>query len=175
MSINSYKEDEQLAGTGKTRTILRLLSYMRSFKKEITAVLFIMAFCVTVSLLNPLIIEAAIDRCISAGNLPGLFRLIGMALVLNLLMIGGIRLRMYIMAKVCNSILLTIRQELYSHIQTLDLQFFDSRPTGKILARVIGDINSLKDVLNNFVTTLIPDFITVVSVVVIMFIKNPPT
>ena len=174
MSINSYKEDEQLAGTGKTRTILRLLSYMRSFKKEITAVLFIMAFCVTVSLLNPLIIEAAIDRCISAGNLPGLFRLIGMALVLNLLMIGGIRLRMYIMAKVCNSILLTIRQELYSHIQTLDLQFFDSRPTGKILARVIGDINSLKDVLSNFVTTLIPDFITVVSVVVIMFIKNPP-
>ena len=49
MSFNSYKEDEQLAGTGKTRTILRLLSYMRSFKKEITAVLFIMAFCVTVS------------------------------------------------------------------------------------------------------------------------------
>lgn len=176
MSINSYKEDEQLQveGTGKTRTILRLLSYMRGFKKEITAVLFIMAFCVTVSLLNPLIIEAAIDRYISAGNLPGLFRLIGMALVLNLLMIGGIRLRMYIMAKVCNSILLTIRQELYSHIQTLDLQFFDSRPTGKILARVIGDINSLKDVLNNFVTTLIPDFITVVAVVVIMFIKNAP-
>ncbi len=174
MSINSYKEDEQLAGTGKARTILRLLSYMRNFKKEITAVLLIMAFCVTVSLLNPLIIEEAIDRYISAGNLPGLFRLIGIALVLNLLMIGGIRLRMYIMAKVCNSILLTIRQELYSHIQTLDLQFFDSRPTGKILARVIGDINSLKDVLNNFVTTLIPDFITVVSVVVIMFIKNPP-
>ncbi|MCI8977768.1 MAG: ABC transporter ATP-binding protein [Lachnospiraceae bacterium] len=172
MSINSYKEDEQLAGTGKARTILRLLSYMRDFKKEITAVLLIMAFCVTVSLLNPLIIEAAIDRYISGKNLPGLFRLIGAAAVLNLLMIGGIKLRMYIMAKVCNSILLAIRQELYSHIQTLDLQFFDSRPTGKILARVIGDINSLKDVLNNFVTTLIPDFITVAAVMVIMFVKN---
>jgi ABC-type multidrug transport system, ATPase and permease components len=77
------------------------------------------------------------------------------------------------MAKVCNSILVTIRQELYTHIQTLDLQFFDSRPTGKILARIIGDINSLKDVMNNFVTTLIPEFITVIAVAVIMFIKNP--
>ena len=88
-------------------------------------------------------------------------------------MIAGIKVRMYIMAKVCNSILVTIRQELYTHIQTLDFQFFDSRPTGKILARIIGDINSLKDVLSNCVTTLIPDFITICAVVIIMFAKNP--
>ena len=79
---------------------------------------------------------------------------------------------MYVMAKVCNSILVTIRQELYVHIQTLDFQFFDSRPTGKILARIIGDINSLKDVLSNCVTTLIPDFITISAVAVIMFVKD---
>ena len=88
-------------------------------------------------------------------------------------MILGVKTRMYVMAKVCNSILVTIRQELYTHIQTLDFNFFDSRPTGKILARIIGDINSLKDVLNNFVTTLIPDFVTVAAVAAIMFVKNP--
>lgn len=173
MSINSYKEDEQLSQSSKGRTLLRMLSYLLAYKKEIILVLFIMAFCVVVSLLNPLIMEEAIDNYISRGDIPGLVRLIAFAAVLNLLMAGGIKLRMYIMAKVCNSILVTIRQELYTHIQTLDLQFFDSRPTGKILARIIGDINSLKDVMNNFVTTLIPEFITVIAVAVIMFIKNP--
>lgn len=173
MSVNSYREDEQLTGAGKMHTILRLLSYLLVYKKEILAVLFIMAFCVIVSLLNPLIIEAAVDNYISHGNLRGLFYLIGFAILLNLLMIGGIKLRMYMMAKICNRILLTIRQELYSHIQTLDLSFFDSRPTGKILARIIGDINSLKEVLNNFVTTLIPDFTMVIAVALIMFAKNP--
>lgn len=173
MSINSYKEDEQLSQSSKGRTLLRMLSYLLAYKKEIILVLFIMAFCVVVSLLNPLIMEEAIDNYISRGDIPGLVRLIAFAAVLNLLMVGGIKLRMYIMAKVCNSILVTIRQELYTHIQTLDLQFFDSRPTGKILARIIGDINSLKDVMNNFVTTLIPEFITVIAVAVIMFIKNP--
>lgn len=88
-------------------------------------------------------------------------------------MILFVKLRMLIMAKVCNSILVTIRQQLYTHIQTLDFSFFDSRPTGKILARIIGDINSLKDVLGNCVTTLIPDFFTICAVVVIMFLKNP--
>ena len=173
MSINSYKEDEQLSQSSKGRTLLRMLSYLLAYKKEIILVLFIMAFCVVVSLLNPLIMEEAIDNYISRGDIPGLVRLIAFAAVLNLLMVGGIKLRMYIMAKEGNSILVTIRQELYTHIQTLDLQFFDSRPTGKILARIIGDINSLKDVMNNFVTTLIPEFITVIAVAVIMFIKNP--
>ena len=173
MSINSYKEDEQLSQVSKLRTLLRLFSYLLAYTKEIIIVLLIMAFCVTVSLINPLLVEAAIDQYISVGNLKGLAGLILFAVIINLLLIGGIKLRMYIMAKVCNSILVTIRQELYTHIQTLDLQFFDSRPTGKILARIIGDINSLKDVLNNFVTTLLPDFATIIAVVVIMFIKNP--
>lgn len=173
MSINSYKEDEQLAQRSKTQTLLRLLSYLLTYKKEIIFVLLIMAFGVVVSLVNPLLIETAVDRYIAAGDMPGLLRLVLFAVVLNLLMIGGIKLRMYIMAKVCNSILVTIRQELYTHIQTLDLQFFDSRPTGKILARIIGDINSLKEVLNNFVTTLLPDFATVAAVAAIMFVKNP--
>ncbi len=172
MSINSYKEDEQLTGSSKGRTLLRMLSYLLAYKKEVILVLLIMAFCVIVSLINPLIVEEAIDNYISKGDIPGLVWLILFAAVLNLLMVGGIKLRMYIMARVCNSILVTIRQELYTHIQTLDLQFFDSRPTGKILARIIGDINSLKEVMNNFVTTLIPEFTTVIAVAVIMFAKN---
>lgn len=173
MSFNSYKEDEQVSSVSKLTTLLRLFSYLLAYKKEIILVLLIMAFCVMVSLINPLLLEEAVDTYIAVGDMAGLIRLILFALVLNVLMVGGIKLRMYIMAKVCNSILVTIRQELYTHIQTLDLQFFDSRPTGKILARIIGDINSLKEVLNNFVTTLIPDFTTVVAVAVIMFVKNP--
>jgi len=76
------------------------------------------------------------------------------------------------MSVISNKILLKIRQDLYEHIQTLSFSFFDSRPTGKILARIIGDVNSLKDVLTNMVTTLIPEFITVVVVVVIMMVKD---
>lgn len=172
MAYNSYKDDEASVESSKLKTLLRLFSYLLAYKKQILIVLAIMAFCVCVSLLNPLIMEAAIDRYISIGDFHGLFRLIGFAVVLNVLMILCVKLRMWIMAKLCNSILVTIRQDLYSHIQTLDFNFFDSRPTGKILARIIGDINSLKDVLGNCVTTLLPDFFTVCAVVGIMFFKN---
>ena len=173
MPINSFKEDERTVEQGKMKTLLRLFSYLLAYKKEILLVLFIMLFCVGVSLANPLFVETAIDTYISAGNFPGLVKLILTALLLNVAMVLFTKLRMHIMNRVCNSILMTIRQELYTHIQTLDFHFFDSRPTGKILSRIIGDINSLKDVLGNCVTTLIPDFITISAVIVIMLTKSP--
>ena len=132
-----------------------------------------MGYCVAITLINPLIIESAIDDYIGKNDAEGLYKLLIVALVLNLLVTAAIKIRMYVMAKMCNTVLLTIRQELYTHIQKLGFKFFDSRPTGKILSRIIGDINSLKDVLSNCVTTLIPDFITVVAVVAIMVTKNP--
>lgn len=172
MAVNSYREDENLNEVSKVRTLGRLFAYLLTHKASIFAVLLIMAYCVCVSLINPLIIESAIDDHISVGDYTGLYRLAAIALVLNAILIILVKARMYIMAKVCNKVLVTIRQQLYTHIQTLDFKFFDSRPTGKILARIIGDINSLKDVLSNSVTTLIPDFITICAVVCIMFVKN---
>lgn len=173
MAVNSYRDDEQSIERSKVQTLMRLFRYLLDYKWQIMLVLLIMGYGVLISLVNPLIMESAVDDYIAVGNLSGLYRLLIFALAINLLLVVTVKLRMYIMAKVCNEILLTIRQELYTHIQKLDFQFFDSRPTGKILSRIIGDINSLKDVLSNCVTTLIPDGLTVVAVVVIMIWKNP--
>lgn len=174
MPINTTKTDESIKHVKKLTTLGRLFRYMLTYKLQIIIVLFIMAISIVITLINPLIIESAVDDYIVKNDLKGLFQLGLFAVIINVIFILLIKLRMYIMAKVSNQILLTIRQELYTHIQKLSFQFFDSRPTGKILARIIGDINSLKDVLSNSVTTLIPDFITICSVIVIMMIKSVP-
>ncbi len=173
MAANSIREDEELSQVKKSVTIKRLLGYLFRYKKTITVVMFIMAYCVGISLINPLIIESAIDDHITTGDLKGVFILVAVALVLNSVKVLLVKVRMYVMSKMTNSIIQTIREEVFTHLQTLGFKFFDSRPTGKILSRVMGDVNSLKQVLQNFVITLLPDFITVVAVMVIMIIKNP--
>lgn len=172
MAVNSFREDERLEGIGKVQTLKRLFSYMLTYKLQIFGVLICMLITVGISLINPLMIEAAIDVYIAGRDMRGLARLAALAAVLNLIFIVMVKVRMYVMAKISNQILLDIRQELYEHIQTLSFSFFDSRPTGKILARIIGDVNSLKNVLVNAVTTLIPDFITICGVVLIMVVKD---
>lgn len=172
MSVNSIRDDEQMSSVDKKSTIVRLFRYLFAYKKTVFLVLFIMIVSVSISIINPLIIEAATDKYIANNDMKGLYKLGLVAVGLNVLFILLIKVRMYLMAKMSNNILLTIRQELYTHIQKLSFSFFDSRPTGKILARIIGDVNSLKEVLSNSVTTLIPDFLTICAVVIIMLVKN---
>ena len=173
MAANSIKDDEEVSTVKKSVTIKRLLGYLFRYKKTITAVMFIMAYCVGISLVNPLILESAIDDYITPGNITGMIVLVLIALALNVGKVVLVKIRMYIMSRMTNSIIQSIREEAFSHLQTLGFKFFDSRPTGKILSRVMGDVNSLKQVLQNFVITLLPDFITVIAVMVIMLIKNP--
>lgn len=172
MSINATRDDEASVSKGKLTTLLRLFKYLLVYKKEILIVLLIMACIVTITLINPLIIERAIDVYIANNDMDGLIKLGIFAVIINIIFVCMVKLRIYIMSRVSNNVLLTIRQELYEHIQKLSFSFFDSRPTGKILARIIGDVNSLKDVLSNSVTTLIPDFISICGVVTIMLVKN---
>ena len=170
--MNSYKIDEQQVKKSNFETMPRLFKYLFKYKGRIFIVLLMMAFGTVVDLVNPLLNERAIDNYIIPGNVPGLIRIVIIGAVLNLLAVGAIKLRMFVMAKTSNKVIQEIRQQLYDHIQTLDLAFFDSRPSGKILARIIGDTNSLKDIIENAVTTFIPNIITVIAVSIIMFVKN---
>jgi ATP-binding cassette subfamily B protein len=172
MSINAIKDDEQMSTVSKKITMLRLFRYLLTYRVTIVFVILIMLVTVAISIANPLLIERAIDVHVANKDVQSLLILIGFALGINLVFILLIKLRMYLMAKMSNDVLLRIRQELYTHIQNLGFNFFDNRPTGKILARIIGDVNSLKDVLSDSVTTLIPDFVTISAVVIIMLLKN---
>jgi len=172
MAVNAVKDDEYLNSVSNKNTLTRLFKYLLAYKLPIVGVIFIMIITVTISIVNPLIIEYAVDVHIKNKDFENLLILGGFAVAINLVFVLLVKIRMYLMAKISNQVLLTIRQELYTHIQKLSFSFFDSRPTGKILARIIGDVNSLKDVLSNSVTTLIPDFITICAVVTIMLLKN---
>ena len=170
--MNSYKIDEAQVQSSKFKTMPRLFKYLLKYKKRILGVFALMAIGTTVDLVNPLLTKSAIDNYISVKDITGLIKLILFATGINILAVLAIKLRMFLMAKTSNKVIQDLRQELYDHIQSLDLAFFDSRPSGKILARLIGDTNSLKDIIENAVTTLIPNLISVIAVTVIMFVMN---
>ncbi len=172
MPINNFKEDEQSKQVLKIVTINRLFAYMKKYTKEILIVLGLMFVIIAVSTINPLLMMTAIDTYVEEGNVNGLFLMAGIAVLINIVGAVCIRYRIKIMGHVSNKVLMEIRQELYEHIQKLSFNFFDNRPVGKILARVIGDVNSLKNILTSSVITLIPDFVSVIVVLVIMMILN---
>ena len=100
MAVNSFREDEYMENTDKKKILSRLLSYLLDYKLAIAGVL--------VCLVNPLLIEEAIDHYIAQSDFKGLIALGIFALALNVLFIILVKVRMYSMSVISNKILLKI-------------------------------------------------------------------
>ena len=131
MAVNSFRQDEVQREVPRRVTLMRLYRYLFAFKKEILMVSAVMAVTVTIALLNPLIIERAVNVHVAARDVEGLIKLALAALVLNVIWLIGVKARMLIMGRVSNQIVLKIREELYVHIQTLGLTFLTAVPPAR--------------------------------------------
>ncbi|MBE5825897.1 MAG: ABC transporter ATP-binding protein [Butyrivibrio sp.] len=173
MAINSTREDEDLKESLKLDVLKRLLKNLLEYKGKIVLVTGLILVTVAIQTTYPLLIEKVIDDEIIDKNTKGLFMMGGFMIVLAFVNYAATRIWRRIMAVISNDMIMNIRRRLYVHIQELGVDFFDQRPSGKILARITGDINALKDVLSSTVTTLAPEAISLVVILAIMIVKSP--
>lgn len=172
MAINATRQDEKINYHSKSYIIKRLLTYLKPFKKEVAVVTVLMIFVMVCSLLNPYLLKVAIDTHIANKDVKGLITIAIILTVLNFLAMIASKKRISDMAKITNKILINIRHELYTHIQKLSFSFFDNRPVGKVLARVMGDVNSLQALFNTSITNLVPELLSLICVTIVMFWMN---
>ena len=172
MAVNTYKEDENVSNVSNIKTLLRTVSYLKGYRfQSILAILMILLETLIVAIL-PSFSERAVDVNIAGGDVRGLMITMGIASALAvsswLLTLGFKK----ILANVTNKIVYEIRRDAFDHLQTLSLYYFDSRPTGKILSRLINDVSSLKEMFTRLITSLIPNLTLIVAVVIIMLRAN---
>ncbi|WP_399546979.1 ABC transporter transmembrane domain-containing protein [uncultured Clostridium sp.] len=148
MAANTIKKDEKTTRRSKKELIKNLLVYLKPYKKESLLVIILMLYVMLCGVLNPYLLKIAIDDKVINGDVRGLINIRIILIGLNLVAWVVSVIRWNKIYSITNNILLNIRGELYTHIQTLSFDFFDSRPVGKILARVVDDVNSLKNLFN---------------------------
>lgn len=159
--------------SSKMKIIKRLLSYVKPYKLKVIFVIFLLLIVMACGTLTPYLMKVSIDTFVEYKNIRGLI-LLGVSLILiNVISMILSRIRTISMSKITNQILVDIRHSLYTHIQTLSFSFFDNRPVGKIISRVVGDVNALQNLLNNSIVNLIPNIFTIILVVCMMVFLNP--
>ena len=173
MAVNTYKEDEKTSDVSNKSVLLRTISYLKDYKLQTAfAILMIIVQTLIVAIL-PTLSERAVDVDIANADTQGLIKTVGLAIFLGLaiwaLTIGYKK----ILADVTNKIVYDIRKTAFEHLQTLSLYYFDSRPTGKILSRLINDVSSLKDMFSRLIATLIPNLVLIITVIIVMLVLNP--
>ncbi len=173
MARNKFDTDEELDPEFNPHIIKRLLKYLIPYKKRmLTAGLFMIIASFT-SLLGPFLTKTAIDIAIPNKDIR-LLVLLSSLILLGLFVVWlFLTLRFKIMSKLAQDIIVTIRTDVFSKIQALPFTYFDTRPHGKILIRVVNYVNSLSDLLSNGIIQLITDLFNIVVIVGFMLFINP--
>ena len=172
MARNKFNVDEELETPFNMAHLKRLLVYVKPFKTQIMITVIIMLIASGANLIGPYLIKQAIDKEIPSKNIAGLAILAGIYLVA--LIITGIcmKFRIRMMSRIGHSVIKNIRKDLFTHLQNLSFSFFDSRPHGKILVRVVNYVNSLSDLLSNGLINLITDLFSLLVIVGFMVSIN---
>jgi len=164
-------DDEALEKPFNSKQFFRLLVYMRPYTKQIIGSLILMVIAMVCSLSSPFLMSRAIGALQDKvfDYIPWLLG--GMVAVA---IIGALctRQRIRWMDIASCKALAKLREDLFSHIQSMSFSFFDTRSAGKLLVRIINDVNSLNELFTNGIVNVLIDCMTMLLLVVIMLIVN---
>ncbi|HYH02491.1 MAG TPA: ABC transporter ATP-binding protein [Bacillota bacterium] len=162
-------EEEYQSQTFNRHLLVRLLGYLKPYRMQITQMVILALLAIIAALTLPYLLKIGIDRYICQRDWLGLLKLslvyIGMAGVQYVCLLG----QGLLMITLGQKAIFDLRHDLFTHIQSLDLGFFDRQKAGRIIIRVTNDVNSLEELLSSGVSTAFADTFTLIGLLIVMF------
>lgn len=160
--------------TNPGKTLKRLWGYLKKEKGRLLWIIILVIISTIASICAPLFMAILIDQFIAKSNMKGFLFLLCTIAVLYII-VGTFRFFInFIMARISESSLFQLRQDLFYHLQDLSLKFFDQNPKGDIMSRFTNDVSIIDDSLSDAVVDVISSVITLIGVTIMMFTLNVP-
>lgn len=172
MARNKYDVDEVLETPFDFSHLKRAMVYIKKYKGKMLLALALSVFASISGLCAPIIVQKALDIAIPSKDLKMLFTLCILLVLTIIVSIFFSNVRSRIMTVVGQNIIFDIRTDLFKHLQRLPFQYYDDRPHGKILIRVVNYVNSVSDMLSNGLINIILEFLNMFFILIFMFAMN---
>ncbi len=169
MARNRFDVDETLETPFNIKHLLRAGVYVKRHAKVMIVSILFSAISAACALVGPKMVEIALNEAVPDKDYGKLFILAGILLVSIIASIFFSIKRSRYMTTVGQEVIYDIRKDLFEHLQRLPFQFYDDRPHGKILTRVINYVNSVSDALSNGIINFVLEIFNLVLIAVFMF------
>jgi ATP-binding cassette subfamily B protein len=165
-------DDDELGKMYDHRVMRRLLPYLKPYKRQAAfAVLGMLVFALA-SNAQPFLIGLAIDQFIPAGDMGGVAIIGGVLIGLAVLSWLGQFVQQVTTAFIGHNVLLTLRKQMFGHIQRLSLSFLDRNETGRVMSRVQNDVTVMQELLTSGLLTILADFVGLAIVVFFLMYQD---
>ena len=165
--MNNLTEDK-LESSYKGNALLRLLSYMKPYLGWFLLCLALVLALTGFDLYRPILIGDAIDLFETQGNYDVIIdTAIKYGIVLALSFVFNLT-QTWVLQKTGQRIILTVRKELYAHIQSLSCRYFDLTPVGKLVTRVTNDVEALNEMYSGILVRLFRNIVKIIGLAIVM-------
>ena len=168
---NFYEKDIEEKQLDR-RVVLKLFGYVKPYKFLLGLTVFLLLITAVLEIIGPYLIKIAIDRHLTPQKLHGFIYLI---LLFGAVLVGEFFFRyiqQYLTEYLGQKIMYDMRMDIFSHIQKIEMSFFDKNPVGRILTRVTTDVQALNEMLSSGIVTFFGDIFMIVGVMVVMITLN---
>ncbi|MBE7026377.1 MAG: ABC transporter ATP-binding protein [Ruminococcaceae bacterium] len=169
---NKYDVDESLDSPFSIKHFSKSVKYIKRHSKQLVLALIFSVIAILAGLTFPSMLRIITDKFVPEKNILGIIitGIVGYLLVLTIAFAESKRAK--ISAKTGQQIVSEIRHDLFMHLQKLPFDYYDSRPHGKILVRVVNYVNSVADFFANGLINIILELLSLVFILFFMFFTN---
>jgi ATP-binding cassette subfamily B multidrug efflux pump len=154
------------------RLMKRLWEVTRPHRRLVLLSMLLFPAVAALELLQPWLTKIAIDRYILTGDWPGLNR-IALAYLACLLVLYGLRVAVsYLTQLTGQRVMHDLRAALFAHLQRQDAAFFDRSPVGRLMTRVLTDVEAINELFASGAMAVVGDVLTLAGIVVLMLFLN---
>ena len=164
--------DKRLYNYSDKQILKRLMSYARPYVPAFILTFFLMFISVALALLEPYIIGLSIDSLTGAFTAVSLPVLLGIFVASILLSAGFEYLQTMILQKTGQSIVYNMREEVFTHVERQDIEYFNKIPTGKLVTRIANDTNTLNEMYTSVIVNVFKNLFTIVGILGAMYLLN---
>ncbi|HET6485208.1 MAG TPA: ABC transporter ATP-binding protein, partial [Spirochaetia bacterium] len=154
------------------RALTRLVLYLKPYPASLGLVTGCVFLYTLLGLVGPYLLGQAIDTFIGGKNVAGLLRTVVLMVIVygagNALQVAA----NWVMARVAQRALKVMRGDLFAHLQTLSMHFFDTHPAGGLMSRLTNDIDAINQAVSQNVTSLVASALSMVGILIAMFVLN---
>lgn len=165
-------QEDKMESTYKGSVLLRLLSYMKPYLSRVILCLFLALGLTALELYRPILIGDAINLFQEQGSYDIIVETAvkyGIVLVLSFFFTV---VPIWLLQKIGQNIIHTVRQELYSHIQSLSCRYFDLTPVGKLVTRTTNDVEALSEMYSGILVRLFRNIVKIIGLAAVMLILD---
>ncbi|MCL6647137.1 MAG: ABC transporter ATP-binding protein/permease [Chloroflexi bacterium] len=166
--LRSAADDDEIGAVYNARVVNRLAGYLRPHWQRLAIGLLMMTVVALTNLAMPYLVKLAIDGPLAQGDLNGV-ALVGLAyLAVSVLNWAGSFLQTTTMTVAAQSVLVTLRSQMFEKLLALQQAFYDRNEVGRLMSRVMNDVGTLQELLTSGFLQLLSDLLTLLGIVIVM-------